>query len=191
MITSVRGTLEATGPDWVVVGIGGVSLKIHVPGSSIEALGRSGSQVRLFTYLLVRQDNLSLFGFTTEHARRLFELLLDIAGVGPRIALNVLSYFTPESLAVAISAGDVDAFDHVPGVGKKMASRLVLELRGKLKNEWALLPEAAPDRDVVAALMALGYTASETNFAVSSLDKEGQLPLEERIRMALQKLASG
>ena len=190
MITSIRGVLEASGPDWVVVGIGGISLKVYVPGSSIEELGRPGDTVHLFTFLRVREDDLSLFGFTTEQSRQLFELFLGINGVGPRLALNILSSFATESLAVAISAGDVDAFDHVPGVGKKMASRLVLELRGKLKKDWALAPETTSEGEVIAALVALGYTSSEARFATSSLSKEENLPLEERVRMALQKLAT-
>ncbi|MBI4299416.1 MAG: Holliday junction branch migration protein RuvA [Chloroflexi bacterium] len=191
MITSIRGTLEAIGADWIVVRLGGISLQVHVPGSSIEELGHLGTTVQLFTYLRVREDELSLFGFTSEHARQLFELFLGVNGVGPRLALNILSSFTPESLAAAISSSDVEAFDHVPGVGKKMASRLVLELRGKLKKEWTLVSETSSQGEVVAALVALGYTSAEARSAVFAMDKESDLPLEERVREALQRLAPG
>ncbi len=190
MISSIKGILEATGPDWVVVAVGGVSLRVSVPSPTVEALGPTGGRVRLSTYLQVKEDGLSLFGFSSDEARRVFEMLLGISGVGPRSALTLLSAFSPESLASAIASGDVDALSRAPGLGRKTASRIVLELKGKLE-EWAVPSGVPGDDEAVVALMALGYTASEARAAVSGLSKEGDLPLEERVRMALQHLAIG
>lgn len=189
MITSVKGVLEAVGPDWVAVAIGGVSLRVSVPTSTVGELGPVGREVRLSTYLQVKDDGLALFGFSNDEARRMFEMLLSISGVGPRSALNFLSAFATESLASAISSGDVEALSRVPGVGKKMASRIVLELKGKLEIEGIALPDVADDGEVTAALMALGYTAAEARVAISGLTTDGDVPLEERVRMALQRMA--
>ncbi len=132
LISSIKGTLEGTGPDWAEIQMGGITFKVNMPSSAVTQLGRHGEPVRLYTSLQVREDSLSLFGFPTEDARRSFELLLGINGVGPRVALAVLSRFSPDALAAAVRAGDVDSFTGVPGVGKKTASRILLELKGKL-----------------------------------------------------------
>ncbi len=190
MISSLRGTLEAIGPDWIALAVGGVSLKVHVPSSTIETLGPVGTKVRLFTHLQVREDALNLYGFSSNEARSMFEVFLGIRGVGPRLALKLLSFFTPESLAATIASGDIDALSRIPGLGKKTASRIVLELKGKL-DEWALLSGAPADDETAAALIALGYGLAEVRDAISGLPSDGDTPLEERIRLALQRLASG
>ena len=190
MITTIKGVLEAVGPDWVAVAIGGVSLRVSVPSSTVSELGPVGREVRLSTYLQVKDDGLTLFGFSSDEARRMFEMLLSISGVGPRSALNFLSAFATESLASAISSGDVEALSTVPGVGKKTASRIVLELRGKLEIEGIALPDVAGDGEVTAALMALGYTTAEARAAISGLTTDGDMPLEERVRMALQRMVT-
>ncbi len=188
MITAVEGTLAATGTDWVDVAIGGVTLRAHVPQSAIERLGREGDPVRLFTSLQMREDSLTLFGFPTLEARSAFESLVGVNGVGPRVALNVLSSLTAESLSLAIAAGDVDAFKGVQGVGTKTANRIVLELKGKLDSVLTPTPGAEGDGEVVKALTALGYTASEAMTAVSSLPPGDSLTLEEKVRLCLQRL---
>ncbi|MBI2873340.1 MAG: Holliday junction branch migration protein RuvA [Chloroflexi bacterium] len=190
MIAAVRGVLEQRSTDSVVVVVGGVSLRVYVPSSSLESLGEVGDGVRLFTHLVVREDALSLYGFATEEARRVFELLLSVSGVGPRIALVVLSAMGPQEVALAIASGDADALGRVPGVGKKRAARLVLELRGRLEKERGAVEVGAPGPgpvDAVTALVALGYTPSEARQAMAGL--EPGLPLEERVRRALQHLA--
>ena len=149
MITAVKGTLEAIGPDWAVVSLGGVSLKVSVPSSALEALGSPGDRVSLFTHLQVRQDGVALFGFPTTEARDLFELLQGVSGVGPRQALSLLSVMTPETLVSAVSSGDIDMFERAPGVGKKTASRIVLELKGKLQGEWGLITETRQQGEVI------------------------------------------
>ena len=191
MITAVKGTLEAIGPDWAVVSLGGVSLKVSVPSSALEDLGSPGDRVSLFTHLQVRQDGVALFGFPTAEARDLFELLQGVSGVGPRQALSLLSAMAPETLVSAVSSGDIDMFERAPGVGKKTASRIVLELKGKLEGEWGLVTETSQQGEVIKALIALGYTSAEARSGARSASEDGDLPLEERLRMALQQLGEG
>ncbi|MCH7745750.1 MAG: Holliday junction branch migration protein RuvA, partial [Chloroflexi bacterium] len=118
LISSIQGSLESVGPDRVDISVGGVTFQINVPASTGDGIGRVGDHVRLFTSLQVREDSLTLYGFLTEDSRTAFETLIGISGIGPKVALSVLSRFTPASLAVAVSAADTDAFVGVPGVGK-------------------------------------------------------------------------
>jgi Holliday junction DNA helicase RuvA len=190
LISSIKGTLEGVGPAWADISVGGVTLRVNVPASLIERLGQIGGHVRLFTSLQVREDSLTLFGFPTEEARQSFEKLLEVNGVGPKVALGVLSRLTPEALATAVSLGDIDAFSGVPGVGKKTASRIVLELKGKLDETWLAAVAAGGDDEVLQALTALGYTASEARRALSALPNDSSLSLEDKVRLALQQMAA-
>ena len=188
MIVSVKGKLEAVGADWVHVEVGGVTLQISVPASDISDLGPLGGQVRLFTNLRVRDEQPVMYGFTTMAALELFIMLTGVSGVGPRLALALLSSQSAIGLQGAISQGNVESLSSAPGVGRRTAGRIVLELKNKLADG---LPEAAPmpgsqDAEVVEALMALGYSTSEARQAVNRLTDSGDLPLEEKIRLALQ-----
>lgn len=191
LISSIQGSLESVGPDRVDISVGGVTFQINVPASSADGLGRVGDHVRLFTSLQVREDSLTLYGFLTEDTRTAFETLIGISGIGPKVALSVLSRFTPASLAVAVSAADTDAFVGVPGVGKKTAGRIILELKGKLAADWADGLPAGGDGDVFEALTALGYTVSEAREAVSSIKSDNALSVEDKVRLALQRMAGG
>ena len=188
LISSISGTLGRVGPDWADVAVGGVTFRVNTPTSTAEVLGRIGDRVDLFTSLHVREGGLSLFGFATEEARLAFEVLIGINGVGPRVALSVLSRLTPGSLAEAVSVGDMDAFDGVPGVGKKTASRIVLELKGKLGGEWTVPSEDGFDVGVTEALTSLGYTIAEARFAVASLPHGLPMSVEDRVLLALQQM---
>ena len=191
LISSIRGGIESVGPDWVDVAVGGITLRLSVPGSTAERMVRLSGEVRLFTSLQVRDDSLSLYGFWTEEERLAFEVLIGISGVGPRVALSVLSRFTPSELAAAVSAGDADAFTAVPGVGKRTASRILLELKGKLEGDWAVPAEAvAGQGEVIEALTALGYSAAEAREAAAALPRGDSLSLEEKLREALQRMPS-
>ena len=191
LISSIRGGIESVGPDWVDVAVGGITLRLSVPGSTAERMVRLSGEVRLFTSLQVRDDSLSLYGFSTEEERLAFEVLIGISGVGPRVALSVLSRFTPSELAAAVSAGDADAFTAVPGVGKRTASRILLELKGKLEGDWAVPAEAvAGQGEVIEALTALGYSAAEAREAAAALPRGDSLSLEEKLREALQRMPS-
>ncbi len=192
MIVSVKGKLEAVGADWVHVEVGGVTLQISVPASDISDLGPLGGQVRLFTNLRVRDEQPVMYGFTTMAALELFIMLTGVSGVGPRLALALLSSQSAAGLQGAISQGNVESLSSAPGVGRRTAGRIVLELKNKLADG---LPEAAPmpgsqDAEVVEALMALGYSTSEARQAVNRLTDTGDLPLEEKIRLALQNFGA-
>ena len=191
MITSIKGVLETIGPDWADIAVGGVAVRVYVPASEIDQLGPPGSRVRLHTSLQVREDSLTLYGFLAEEGRSAFESLIVINGVGPRVALNVLSILSPGSLALAVSSGDTDALSSVPGVGKKIASRILLELKGKLGEDWVIARVAQESADVIEALTALGYSVAEARAAVASIPSGNSLPLEERVRIALQRMGSG
>lgn len=192
LISSVRGALETKGPTWVDVAVGGVTFRISVPGSLVDHLGSQGDIVRLYTSLQVREDSLSLYGFPTEETRSAFETLLSINGIGPKVALNILSTFTPDTLALAVESADIKAFATVPGIGTKTANRIVLELKGKL--DLAAIPSSisiSGDGDVIEALMALGYTSGEAREAMSGISGNGDMSIEEKVRSALQNLGVG
>ncbi len=195
MIVSVRGVLEAVGPDWVQVQVGGVTLQVFVPPASIGELGPVGGRVGLHTHLRLRDEQPVLYGFTTPASLGLFLLLNGVSGVGPRLSLALLSGLGTARLQQAIASGDVAALTSAPGVGRRSASRIILELRGKveLEEEAGARPDqAASDVEVIAALTALGYSPNEARRAVSGLEQGPELTLEDRIRLALQQFgASG
>lgn len=192
MIVAVRGVLEGKGADWVQVKVNGVSLQVHVPASSVGELGPVGAEVHLHTHLALRDDAFVLYGFSSGEALHLFQLLLGVSGIGPRTALALLSALGPYQLAAAIAAGDEKALSQVSGVGRKTAARIVLELAEKLQREGVPVGVGAtPDGELVAALMALGYSAQEARQALASADLPKDAPMEERLRGALQRLGRG
>ena len=192
MIASIRGRLERKTADGVVIAIGGVSIRLQVSLPVTERLGAVGETVELFTSLQIRsrEDTISLYGFETDQGRRLFELLLGVTGVGPRNALGLLSAYSPEHLASAITSGSAEVLSDVSGVGKRLAERIIVDLRGRLEKEWgeAAISAISGDGEVIAALTALGYSAAEARAASGRLPQDGELSLEERVRRALQQL---
>ncbi len=187
LVSSVRGRLEGVGPGWADVDLGGITLRLSAPLSTLHGIGAAGADVRLLTSLQVREDSLTLFGFATEEERAVFETLITVSGVGPRLALGILSRLSPESLASAVQAGDTDALATVQGVGKKTAGRIVLELKGKLPDGWSPAPE---DDDALDALIALGYGALEIRRAVAAIPDAASLTVEEKVRRVLERMAS-
>ena len=188
LVTSISGTLQRTGEDWVEISMGGITMRISIPGTAIDSVGRVGQTVTLYTSLQVREDSLSMYGFPTEDERRTFETLLNISGIGPRLALAMLGRFSPLSLSQAVEAGDTRALSTVPGVGRRTASRIVLELKGKLDLDFGRSDAAAGvDSDLADALTALGYRYTEAREAIARTGSE--VPEEERIRAALEYLA--
>lgn len=180
------------GADHVVVRVGGIGLQVYVPGPVTETLGAVGQQVTLYTIFLLRDEVPMLFGFPTLQGKRLFDLLLGVSGVGPRLAMGILSAFAPDEAAIAIASGNTDALSSVRGIGKRTAARVVVDLQAKLQKEWeAAAPAAAGDThgDVAAALQALGYSTPEVRKAIAALGDEAGLSLEEQVRHALQQLA--
>ena len=193
MIVSVRGILEAVGPDWVHLQVGGISLQISVPGSDINDLGPTGGQVRLFTHLRIRDDQPVLYGFSSTHAMQLFLMLNSVSGVGPRLSLALLSSLGVSNLQQAIFNGDIASLSSAPGVGRRTAGRIALELKSKIDEGAAEIgiSEGSGDGAVIEALMALGYTAVESRQAGNGLKDASDLPVEERIRLALQQFGGG
>ena len=191
MIATLEGILEYRGIDSAIVKVGGVGFQVYIPSSTLSKLGATGDEVSLYTHLHLREDNVSLYGFASGEELALFKNLISVSGVGPKVALSLLSALSPQQLAMAITSSNVDLISQVPGIGKKMASRLVIELRSKLEREWkeAALPLATEDSDAIAALTSLGYSLREAMQAVSSLPDSTELSLEEKVKLALQQLA--
>ena len=188
MITSLSGTLSTVGLDWVEVTVGGVGLRVNIPASLIDQVGQVGDGVKLFTSLQVKEDSLTLFGFPSSDGRQAFEALLGVNGVGPRLALSILSRMAPENLALAVATEDPAEFKGVPGVGTRIAQRIVMELKGKLEIEMTAAPTARPDAELIDSLTALGYTMSEVMEAASSLPRDEPLEFEEKVRLVLDYL---
>lgn len=189
MITAIEGRLAGTGPDWADVTIGGgVTMRVSTPDTG--AFGAVGEAVRLFTTLQVRDDSITLYGFATQEARTAFETLVTVNGVGPKVAIAVLSAMTTDSLALAVSAGDPAAFKVVSGVGTKTANRIILELKGKL--DWSGMvpagPQVSADQELVDALTSLGYSAPEVMSAIAALPAGETLTLEEKVRACLERM---
>ncbi len=189
MIVGLRGTLAAIGPDWVHVSVGGVTLQVWVPANAIASLGTVGETVSLHTLLRIRDEQPVLYGFTDEASSQLFTLLNGVSGVGPRLALALLSSLDPASLQLAVASGDASALAAAPGVGRRTANRIILELRGKVDEieGQVIAPATAVNGEVLDALAALGYSASEAKAAVDAIPDVDDLTVEERIRLALQQ----
>lgn len=191
-VARLRGVVEEKGADWAIVAVGGIGLLAAVPTTAADALV-IGERASLYTYLHVREDALTLFGFATRDDLVLFEQLISVSGVGPRVALGLLSTLDYAQLTLAIAGGRSDVLRKVPGIGQKTAERLVLELRDKVTPPAAGSDAgtAAPptnrqaDAEVVAALMGLGYSQAEASQAAERLPHDAGTPLEDRVRMAL------
>jgi len=190
MIGRLRGILVAKRPPQVLVEAGGVGYEVDVPMSTLYALPALGAEVTLLTHLAVREDAQLLYGFATDRERATFRELLRISGVGPKVALAVLSGLSTDDLARAVAMQDTALLTRVPGIGKKTAERLLLELKGRLADALpgtGGLPASGAGPDVMAALVALGYSEREAAAAVRTLT-EG-VSVEEGIRAALKVLA--
>lgn len=189
MIAGLIGVIDGRTADSVLVNVQGVVYRVGTSSSTLVSIGDPGDSVRLYTYLVVREDQLSLYGFSDPAELVVFETLIGITGVGPRLACAILSRFNPDRLNEAIQAGDADLLATVPGVGKKTAGRLILELRGKLPQTAASGGPVGPaDEEVVAALRALGYTVAEASAAASKVTTGPGATIEERIVEALRSL---
>ena len=195
MISSLRGTvLQLKPPDSLVVEVGGVGFKVFVPAPVFDELDGVGRAAFLHTYLMVREDALTLYGFSTEEQRALFELLLTVQGVGPKLGLAILSSLSLDVLRRAVAQEQAEVLDRVPGVGRKTAEKIVFTLKDKLGAEvglGALTRVSDVDTEVLAALTALGYSVVEAQAAVQSIPKgEEARSVEDRIRLALQYFAT-
>lgn len=190
MIGRLHGKLIEKTPPQVLVDVGGVGYEVDVQMSTFCSLPAEGSEITLLTHFIVREDAQLLYGFATAAERQTFRALIRISGVGPRIALAVLSGMSTQDLADAVEQGNATLLTRVPGIGKKTADRLVLELKGKLAGN-AFAPAggaaSAAQADILSALMALGYSEREAQASVRALPAE--VTVSEGIRLALKALA--
>jgi holliday junction DNA helicase RuvA len=187
MIASLEGEVLDVGLGRVVLDVGGVGYELVVPTSLLSSLPPVGGRARVHTRMVVREDSMTLYGFPSPDERALFDLLTGVTGVGPKVALAFLSALKPDALRRAVIANDADALTVVPGVGKKVAQRVVLDLRDKLGGEGAELIATGPLADVRDALLALGLTPVEASQALADVDPEGKAP-DDLLREALQKV---
>ncbi len=187
MIARLRGTAVARGTDAIVLDVGGVGYLVQ-PTRRAAQKARGKGEIVIETYLHVREDVLQLYGFADAEERELFEQLLSVSGVGPKVALAIVSGSTPAELRRAIALDDTARFEAIPGIGRKTAQRVVLELKEKL-GDVASVPEQGGRPQLVAreALMELGYSLLEADQALGEIDPE--LPAEERVRLALRRAA--
>ena len=188
LISAIFGNLESKGVDFADISIGGITLRANIPTKTSEDLGEVGSSVRLHTSLQVRQDQISLYGFSTKEDRTTFDTLININGVGPRLALAILSTFTAGELSTVVNSEDSNTLTQVPGVGKRTASRILLELKGKVDEISHIVTVDNKAQDVLAALVALGYSAQEARQAMANVPPNEDINGEDWIRIALQHL---
>ncbi len=191
MIGFLSGTLVARDADGCLIDVGGVGYRVACPSSTLASLPREGSKIRLWTHLHVREDLLALYAFSTEAEQRLFESLLGVAGVGPKVALQVCSAFSPEAFTRALVGDDVAAISAVPGIGKKTAHRIVLDLKDKLSLPDLQAGNGSADAIAGArsALENLGYSPGEVRVALSEVAPSPGDSVEQVIKSALKVLA--
>ena len=196
MIAYIKGTLEEKNNEVAVIDVNGVGYQILIPYSTYQILPEVGACVKLNIYMNVREDNVSLFGFYTKEEERVFKLLISVSGVGPKMALAVLSDITPAEFSLGVITDDVSKLTKVSGIGKKTAQRIILELKDKLKNEdmveskdYKLESKISSNQadEAISALQVLGYPCKDATKAVSAVDTEG-LAVEEIIKAALKLL---
>ena len=189
MIASIRGRVLARGADHVVVETGGVGYKVFVPRHPEAGQAGSADEILLYTHQVIREDGQFLFGFVSREELTLFELLIGVSGVGPKAGLAILSVSRPVDVATAIASGDVAALAKAPGVGKKTAERLIVDLRskvGRIVGDAGGADLLLDGDEAQAALRALGYTQAEAQVALRAVPPAGEASTEERLAGALR-----
>lgn len=188
MIAGIEGILEAYGTDYVIVKVGGISFQVYVP--SPASVGSIGERVKLHTSLQFKENFIGVYGFATPEEQELFQMLIAVNGIGPKAGLAMLATMNPEQLSLAIVSGDSAALTEVPGIGPKIAKRVVLELKDKMANWQSSIAAVgtSDNSEALAALKSLGYTASEALSAMASIPDYNDLGLEDKIKSALQYL---
>lgn len=200
MIAYIKGKIAYKHNEYIVVETNGIGYKIFTSLSSVQAMGPVGDEVKMYTYLYVREDIMSLYGFCTQEELSMFELLISVSGVGPKAAVSLLSSITPSKFSLAVITDDAKTLTKAQGVGSKMAQRIILELKDKIKKEQMVATEKLKEESVpadgentripeaISALMVLGYTPIEASRAVSAVYSD-DMDLESIIKNALKGLA--
>lgn len=188
MIDIVSGQVASIGKSSIVVMVGGVGLRVNVPKTVFDLVHGTGDAVMLYTHLVVREDALTLFGFTTEEERTVFETLISVSGVGPKLGLSIMGALSIDHLRAAVSREEPEILTRVPGIGKKTAEKIIFELKGKMGTTvgGGLAAFTDTDGDVIEALTAMGYSIVEAQTAIQSIPRDGPKDLESRIFLALQ-----
>lgn len=201
MISYIRGELVAVEKEKVIIDVGGVGYGIFMPESAMGLLPQMGNEVKLYTYLNVREDAMQLFGFLTRDDLEIFKLLIGVSGIGPKGGLSILSKLTADDLRFAIMSGDSKAISAAPGIGKKTAEKVIIELKDKLDIEQILNPSDSETKSAIKmdssanavqseaaqALVALGYGSTESLKAVNKVNSEN-MTVEEVLKQALKNL---
>ena len=197
MYAYISGVLQHKGTSIIIVETGGIGYKINASAATLAQLGESGANVKIYTHLHVREDDMSLFGFASQEELSMFELVITVSGVGPKVALALLSAVSPSKFSLSVITGDAKALTQAKGVGLKVAQRIILELKDKLGSIGGDISEIMESADkimatdekaeAVNALMALGYTKGEAMSAMAAI-KEINLSAEEYVKKALKQL---
>jgi Holliday junction DNA helicase RuvA len=199
MIAYIKGKIEECGEDYVIIDNNGMGYYISMPGGEIEKVKKNEGIIKIHTYQYVREDAVGLFGFLDREALNIFKMLKNISGVGPKAALSILSAVDPSSIILSIITDDSKTLCKAQGVGKKLAQRIILELKDKFKNydfttintkESVVETNVGESFEAIGALMALGYTRGEAVSAIKSIDSEGK-SIEEIVKMSLKVLMRG
>lgn len=187
MIATINGKISQVEAGSLVVEVGGVGLQVYVPDPISDQV-KTGQTLFLHTYLVVREDALALYGFDTREGRDYFKLLLGVSGIGPRLAVTILSSLTPEAIRRAVFSEQPEIFSRVPGVGAKTAQKISFNLQDKIPKDVGYEPLAAmsdADSEVLSALVALGYSVVEAQAALQSIPRDAPEDVESRLRLAL------
>lgn len=201
MISYIRGELISIEDDKVIVDVNGVGFAIYMPAQSIGLLPETGEEVRLHTYMNVREDAIQLYGFLTKDDLKVFKLVIGVSGIGPKGGLSILSQMTPDDLRFAVMANDSKAIAKAPGIGKKTAEKLIIELKDKLSiedvlnkavdNETITVTNQASNEiqaEAIQALVALGYGNSESTKAVKQVHMDEDMTVEDVLKQALKNM---
>lgn len=196
MISYIKGILEVKNIDNIIVEVNGIGYKIFMAASSIDRVGEIGNIIKVHTYMKVREDDVSLYGFCTNEELKMFEQLIGVSGVGAKSALTILANISPSSFALAIISEDINILKSLPGIGTKSAQRMILELKDKMKTQDAIENEFIPiktdlkddkKKDAIEALQVLGYARKDIEIAISNVDTK-EMSVEDIIKQGLKYL---
>lgn len=191
MIATLFGKVQSVADDELVVELGGFGLRIAVPLARLESVPRIGKEIFLYTHLVVREDALELYGFGDQEERQLFEILLSVGGVGPKLALATLSHLSPDVFRRAVGSDQPELLTKVPGIGRKTAEKIVFELKDRVGQPGLEAePPSELDSELMDVLTSLGYSVVEAQAAVQSVPQDAPEDIEERVRLALRYFAT-
>ncbi|MGA9533605.1 MAG: Holliday junction branch migration protein RuvA [Anaerolineales bacterium] len=191
MIATIQGKVQSIADDEMVIEVGGIGIRVSVPLARLESVPRIGHEVFLYTHLVVREDALELYGFGEGESRQLFEMLLKVGGVGPKLALATLSHLSVDAIRRSVGSDQAELLTKVPGIGRKTAEKIVLELKDRVgETGMELGAPSEIDSELIEVLTGLGYTLVEAQAAVQSMPDDAAEGLEERVRLALRYFAS-